>query len=323
MFFSIVVPVYNVESYIRECIESVLNQTYPDFELILVNDGSTDQSPTICEEYAAKDSRVKVIHKENGGLSDARNVGTAQAIGEYIIYIDSDDYIQIPTFLEQLRQTSEAKPDIIVYKFIKYFEESKSFSSRHYSMSGFENCNDLADQISFLVQSDGFYCSAWSKAIRLDLLKEHNINFEKGLLGEDQEWYYHILLKAKSMAAIDSEFLVYRQRPNSITSSWKMKNLTDCIYVIEKWKQTIAKEELPEKYRTALFHSLAKLYCNLLIGYVNFQNSEKKIHLSRIQAMCNLLHYHLNPRTAVFYRVYRLLGFKGMLLCLNILCKVR
>ena len=100
---SIVVPVYNVEKYLHKCVDSILNQTFQDFELILVNDGSTDGSATICETYAATNEKVRVIHKKNGGLSDARNVGIANAIGEYVTYIDSDDYIS-KEYLEVLQQ---------------------------------------------------------------------------------------------------------------------------------------------------------------------------------------------------------------------------
>ena len=100
MFFSIVVPVYNVEKYLKECIDSILSQTFTDFELILVDDGSKDESPLICDEYAQKDERIKVIHKPNGGQAEARNVGTETAAGQYIIYIDSDDFIIENTFLQ-------------------------------------------------------------------------------------------------------------------------------------------------------------------------------------------------------------------------------
>lgn len=90
---SVIVPVYNVEKYLDKCVQSILKQTYKDFELILVDDGSPDNSPQMCDEYAQKDKRVKVIHKANGGLSDARNVGTLNASGQYVTYIDSDDYV--------------------------------------------------------------------------------------------------------------------------------------------------------------------------------------------------------------------------------------
>ena len=107
MYFSVIVPVYNVEKYLSECIDSILCQTFTDFELILVDDGSKDKSGEICDQYAQKDSRIKVIHKENGGLSDARNFGTAASNGKYIVYLDSDDYISDDNFLSLIYEKSQ------------------------------------------------------------------------------------------------------------------------------------------------------------------------------------------------------------------------
>ena len=104
MLFSIILPIYNVENYLCECVDSILNQTYKDYEIILVDDGSKDKSPHICDELAHKYDCIKVIHKKNGGLSDARNAGTKEAIGKYIVYIDSDDYILDKEFLSKLAQ---------------------------------------------------------------------------------------------------------------------------------------------------------------------------------------------------------------------------
>ena len=125
MYFSIIVPVYNVEKYLSECIDSILCQTFADFELILVDDGSRDKSGAICDEYAQKDDRIKVIHKENGGQSDARNIGTATSAGEYIIYIDSDDYICGNNFLQEIYDKSKSGADIICYKYKKCFSKFK------------------------------------------------------------------------------------------------------------------------------------------------------------------------------------------------------
>lgn len=323
MFFSVIVPVYNVEKYLKECVDSILSQTFKDFELILVNDGSKDSSPAICDEYAEKDSRVKVIHKENGGLSDARNVGTKSAEGKYVIYIDSDDYVRENDFLQSIYDKAKNGTEIICYKFSKYFENTNTFGSCQFKFPELNETDTLAEKINKIVKSDAFYCSAWSKSIKLSLLKENNIEFEKGLLGEDQEWYYHVLLVAQSIDGIDKDYIVYRQRANSITSSWKIKNLKDCIYLIEKWNKGIAEANISDEYKNALYNSLAKLYCNLLIGYTNFDNAEKKHYLHQIKALSHLLKYNANPRTATFSKINNLVGFKLMMLSLSILCKVR
>lgn len=320
---SIVVPVYNVEKYLDECIQSILTQSYPEFELILVDDGSKDGSSAICDKYAQIERRVHVIHKVNGGLSDARNVGTEQASGDYIVYIDSDDYICNPDFLAKINEKANTSADIICYKFKKYFDEKNVFSECTFSCPDIEKIDSLAGRINEMIRRDAFYCSAWSKAIRLDILRDNGIQFEKGLLGEDQEWYYHVLTKIQSVTYIDDAVLVYRQRANSITSSWKMKNLADCIYVVNKWYYQIPKESIEEDYKTALLNSVAKLYCNLLIAYTGFCDSEKKKYYSKLQQMQGLMKYHLNPRVNMFYRVYRLAGFHGLMSALKVICKLR
>lgn len=256
MFFSIVVPIYNVEQYLSECLNSILSQTFTDFELILVDDGSKDNSPLICDEYAQKDERIKVIHKQNGGLSDARNVGTNEAKGSYIVYLDSDDYYCDNDFLTKLYQkASETDADVIAYKFKKYFEDRNEFVECTFNCPDFDKIESLAERIDYLVKQDAFYCSAWSKSFKRIIVSENNIEFEKGLLGEDQEWYYHLLLKTSSIEFLDEPFVVYRQRSNSITSSWKIKNLKDCIYIIEKWSDKIQNSELDNNYKKSLLNA--------------------------------------------------------------------
>ena len=128
---SIIVPVYQVEKYIRQCVDSILAQTFTDFELILVDDGSKDMSGKICDEYAGMDGRVKVIHKENGGLSDARNIGMDQAVAHYFMFVDSDDYIA-PTMVECLYESiSNEKADIAACNYLYFFENDrkKDFST--------------------------------------------------------------------------------------------------------------------------------------------------------------------------------------------------
>ncbi len=129
---SVIIPVYNVENYLRECVDSVLNQTFSDYEIILVDDGSTDISGKICDKYAVKDDRVNVIHKKNGGLSNARNVGLKKAVGEYIYFLDSDDYIKTDA-LEKLYNTAiSEKADVVFFDGDVFFTDCKPFEVMGY-----------------------------------------------------------------------------------------------------------------------------------------------------------------------------------------------
>ena len=132
MFFSIILPIYNVEKYLKECVDSTQAQTFKDFEIILVDDGSKDSSPAICDELASQDDRIKVIHKPNGGQSTARNMGLENAEGKYIIYLDSDDFITSETFFEDVyNKIQETDSDIVLYKYSKYFE-ARNIVSRNW-----------------------------------------------------------------------------------------------------------------------------------------------------------------------------------------------
>ena len=135
MLFSIIIPVYNVEKYLRECVDNLLEQDFHDFEVILVDDGATDSSGAICDEYAENSEKVKVIHQKNAGQAVARNAGTEIAQGEYVIYIDSDDYICSKYFLQRIYDKAQGGADVICYKYKKYFENSKKFSEINSSFS--------------------------------------------------------------------------------------------------------------------------------------------------------------------------------------------
>ena len=121
MKISVIIPVYNTEKYLKECVESVLAQTYHNLEILLINDGATDLSPQICESYAKQDARIKLIQKENGGLSDTRNTGIKQCSGDYVLFLDSDDYWDDPKMVEKLVDQMQQYPlDILNFRYIKY-----------------------------------------------------------------------------------------------------------------------------------------------------------------------------------------------------------
>lgn len=323
MFFSIVVPIYNAEKYLRECIDSVLSQTFTDFELILVDDGSNDNSPSICDEYAQKDGRIKVIHKQNSGQAETRNIGTNTASGKYIIYIDSDDYITENTFFEDLYEIAKAEIDIICYKYRKYFDNTKTMADAGFKIPEFKANDSMAVRINKLVANDAFYCAPWSKAIKLSVIKDNGIEFKNGLLSEDQEWYYNVLINSASIEGIDKSYIAYRQHGNSTSNTWKIKNLTDTIEIIKNWKQKIETSDLENELKISLLNSLAKLYCNLLIGYTRYNNKEKKQFYKELKDLSNLIEYHINPRVNTFYKIYKTGGLGLLMSALKIICKIK
>ncbi len=318
MFFSVIIPVYNVEKYLSECVDSVLGQTFTDFELILVDDGSKDTSGALCDEYAAKDARVKVIHKENGGQSTARNIGVDASGGQYVLFLDSDDFIRDNRFFEDVHAAIEEDTDIVVYRYVKHYEDRVDECG--ISLADIDPTDKVAF-LSELVRRDAFFCSCWSKCTRLAILKDNAIQFDTSLSCEDMDWYYNVVFKAQHFKVIDKPYIAYRQRENSVTSSFNKKSIKDNIYTIDTWARRFEGIE-DERQREVLFASLAKLYCNLLISYAR-HSAKLRDEKKAIFSFGYLLQYDLNPRTKIIARFARVFGLNITCLLLNILDKVR
>lgn len=318
MFFSIIVPVYNVERYLEECIESILQQTFTDYELILVDDGSKDSSGKICDVYQTKCSSIKVIHKRNGGAAESRNVGLDISKGRYIIFLDSDDYIAEKTFLEQIACALDKEQDIVLYNYKKYYEGTGRLGGITFHYPKISESDHQSDILYKLVEADAFYCTAWLKAISSKLLKENEIRFQTGIRSEDQEWYYHVVLKARTYVVADVPFVVYRQREGSVTATFSEQHLKDNIALLEKWCAKIKSNEIDREFQYALLASIAKLYTNLLIAYSSLNSDEKRKHKMEMKNLSWLLKYDLNKRVQKINSVYKVFGLAGTVRLLHL-----
>lgn len=322
MLFSIIIPVYNVERYLEECLDSILSQSVDTFEIILVNDGSNDTSPAICDTYAARDSRVRVIHKENGGQSSARNMGTAVAQGDYIIYIDSDDFIMDSDFLKKLTEAADDS-DIIFYKHQKYDDETKRFSPCTYSFGEINGESSYHTALKKMIAADAFFGMPWNKCIRRSVIADNKICFEEGLTGEDMDWIYYVILHSRSLVTVDEPFIAYRQRANSVTASLKIKNLNDYVKILEKWYQQAENGECSVDERQIIRASLAKYYSNLLIMYTRIKDKQKHAYDERIEKMSPLLSYGLSRRPRLIAKIFGIVGFRMTVIALQVLDRIK
>ncbi|WP_158295178.1 CDP-glycerol glycerophosphotransferase family protein [Eggerthella lenta] len=243
---SVVVPVYNVELYIRQCVDSILAQTYPNLEIILVNDGSKDNCLAICEEYAKKDPRVRVIDKVNGGLSDARNVGIEAACGEYIGFVDSDDWIAPDMYEYLYRGIVEHDSDIALCEYYNVWKNDARATYRP-AVRLFEGDACLRSLLQLKI---GNY--AWNKLYKRSLW-EDGIRYPVGKMYEDVRTTYRIMQKAKKVAALPEPKYYYRRREGSITGKMTIANQGQCVesrmtrydLIIQDWpdlKQFLLKE---------------------------------------------------------------------------------
>ena len=236
---SIIVPIYNVENYLERCLDSILKQTYKKIEIILVDDGSTDKSGTICDEYAKKDNRIKVIHKKNGGLSDARNHGLAIATGDYIGFVDSDDYIAEDMFETLYNLNEEFKSDISIVSYYEYYNGkliSVRDSEQKISMNKVEAIKELL--IDTRIQS-----YAWNKLFKKDLFKD--LNFPTGKNFEDIATTLLLFEKANKVVLFESPKYYYLRRDDSIIGVRNTKTYTDYLEVIYD-KYLYLKNKYPE-----------------------------------------------------------------------------
>lgn len=208
---SVIVPIYKVEQYLCRCVECLTAQTYKNLEIILVDDGSPDNCPQLCDAYAKKDSRIKVIHKKNGGLSDARNAGMKVATGEYISFIDSDDYVS-NDFIETLYNAILSEnSDIVECSVVKFYEDE------HFD----EYKDDLKitsfnteESLSKLIAENPFKQHVWNKLYKSDLVS--GVPYAVGKLNEDEFWTYQIFGQAKKVTRVNKTMYYYFQRQSSI-----------------------------------------------------------------------------------------------------------
>lgn len=294
MTFSIIIPIYNVEKYLRQCIDSVLAENFLDCEIILVNDGSPDGCGEICDEYANKYSHIKVIHKHNGGLSDARNAGIKEAKGDYLIFLDSDDYwININKnqknyigggILSDLQLLTNDKIDLILHPSsdnIRRIPKEISFTN-----------NDFINNFEALVKSNYYVSNAWTKIVRREIIIKNNLFFPKGYIHEDLPYSLALARFVKTFAIYNNSFYQYRVLDDSISHNIKYKNFNDILVHLNKGIDFLIKNgdsPVHDGLKTLLFHNihyiktilerlhLSKNIIIIFYKYFSFRNKCRKI----------------------------------------------
>lgn len=232
---SVIIPIYNVEKYLNRCIDSILNQTYSNLEIILVNDGSSDSCGKICDYYKMQDQRIKVIHKVNGGLSSARNSGLEIATGDYISFIDSDDFINLKMFEDMIKVAKQNNSDMICCKYFKFknIDDIPKIDDKDMNIKHFTNIEALEEYFSDKLENDKQINTAvWNKIYKKEILK--NIQFPVGKIYEDVYVTYKLLYNSKKVSIINKYYYYYFQRDGSIMNS---KFAVNDLYSYDDWKE--------------------------------------------------------------------------------------
>ena len=284
--FSIIVPIYKVEEYLPQCIESVLQQTFPDFELILVDDGSPDRCGEICEEYAQNDARIKVLHKENGGLVSARKAGLRLSTHDYIVNVDSDDYVDSKLLANLSDVIKKHNPDVIAYDCAKVSEEGTFLASlRNNSEEGLyteQKLEELKEKLIYdktikHTNSGSLIYSIWSKVFKKECIEKAQYNVpEKIVMGEDLAATIPAICNCRSLYVLKYCGYMYRQRNTSMVHAFDEKEISRYQILLNHLG-----EEVPELDRESVH-----LYCyKNTLGYI----LKAARYTSRYQQFKNIL----------------------------------
>lgn len=246
MKLSIIVPIYNVEPYLRKCVDSLLTQDLPEsaYEIILVDDGSTDASGVIAEEYASRYANIRVVHQVNGGLSAARNTGIDAAQGDYIQFVDSDDYLEPNVLSGLVAKMERDELDVLRFNYQNVNEQYEVFQP-YKDMKPFVDYRDeVCDGLTFLTERLGFACYAWQFMIKAELLKSKEHQFKCGIYFEDTEWTPRLLVRVQRVTSVATIVYNYLMRTGSITQAVteekKRKVLADKLALIDSMNQQAA-----------------------------------------------------------------------------------
>lgn len=257
---SVIIPVYNVEKYLHRCLDSVIAQTYQNLEIICVDDGSIDDSGKICDQYAVRDARIKVIHQENQGLSAARNRGLDAAEGEYIAFVDSDDYILEGMYKKMLDKLLDYSVDLCVCQWQYEFSDGRQVVKRKNIDPTIYGCKTSLEFARFLYRGNyenGVVVAAWNKLYRRALLDK--IRFE-GRIHEDEAFCGRIMAKNISVYVMEEQFYVYAQNGDSLTSKPFSANKFFFLDALAE-RRELFKSDAFIRQETEL------LYCNMYIEY--------------------------------------------------------
>ena len=287
---SVIVPIYNVEKYLNRCIESIVNQTYRDLEIILVDDGSTDHCGEMCDDWVRKDERIKIIHKENGGLSDARNAGMKIANGNYIAFVDSDDWIDLFMYEHMMRIMNANQSEIVSCGFRKVQKKELGNEPSEIQWKQY----DAESALKAMITEKGLNQVVWNKLYERSIID--GIWFEKGKCNEDEFWSYQVIGRAKRITAIKNVYYNYFQREDSIINeTYSLKRL-DGLEGKENRQEYIDKyyPRLSGIARLNLFYSYMYAYqCSLrMLNKEDLYIAEEKIEYGLTTLGLKYADYH-------------------------------
>ena len=307
MLLSVVIPVYNAASYLQRCVNSVCNQTYQEIEIILVNDGSNDNSGALCDELAQKDTRIRVVHQKNSGSSAARNAGIQCAKGDYIVFLDADDYWIRKDGVEQIMIClAQSGSDIFLFKQIEVYPNSR-FSTIDYDLK-FIYSHSAQEIFEQQVYSERFHLGVHVQLWKKSLIEKNGISFPVGVIsGEDTDFSCRAWQKAKTVGALNLEMYAYCHHSNTITTSYSIRNLCSYEELFVYWNRQISNQCI--NYR-AIGMLLANLYVSACYNYYSISIKDRKLAKQILLKHQGLLSYSGTKKSHRMQNVVRVVGIR-------------
>lgn len=324
-FLSVIIPIYNVEKYVEQCINSVINQQLSDIEIILVDDGSPDSCPQICDNYAQKYDFVQVIHKRNGGLSSARNKGIDTANGKYIIFVDSDDWWNPEVDVKEIVKRVSENPEIEMFLFssLDYVEGEGLFKRKEHERLKNVSTDTIDEYYQGLLRNGNLEVSANTKIFRTDFLKKNHLYFQEGITSEDSEWILRVLRKLNFVKILNVPLYICRMgRKGSISNSIGKKNIDNLLRIIEQSVDYYKGQEESNLKKYELCYCAYLWFCAL--GLSNSLSTQEIKQLKNLfkKTSC-VCKYSDSKKTRMSYMIYRIFGFRGSMKILGIYLKVK
>lgn len=306
---SVIIPVYKSERYLRQCVDSVLSQDFKDIEVILVDDGSPDGCPSICDEYALKHSNVKAVHQENGGSSAARDRGIREASGEYLIFLDSDDWWQNDGELEQLVEKLKTRLfDVVGFTSVSVSDlnQRRNESNPGIDVSRISGRPKL-EALDYMRRSDNLFGAAWRLAIRRSLVLNKNIYFPEGLVAEDYDWLSRMYCHLRTIDYVKADLVIYRKFvPGSITATVSPKNARSILKIAEIWDYKLKTEAIDcrEVIKAVIGRALLTIFSQIGL----FEPMERKDIVREMKKYNAFMTAVKVKRYRCIYLFYRLFG---------------
>ena len=311
---SIIIPVYNSEKYLDRCIKSITKQSYEAFEIILVDDGSKDSSPAICDKWKEMDERVRVIHKKNGGTSSARNVGLDAVKGKYVTFMDNDDYWDASDCLSRVMAClDETKADVLLHDCKLYWiDDGKITESPNKCCREKVAFKPAKEALEHIIANNGMNRCVWAKIMKTSLINDNNIRFPEGMRNEDSDFVGKILLVARSYDWFEDSFYVYCKGHEGAQTTQKMsvsmiRDLEKiCIEFIEKVNATVE----DKGFKKVLLSYIAYLY-SVWMGQSTMVDDKESIKedTKRMKQYSYVLENNIDPSVKKVLLVYKVLGF--------------